>query len=74
MKKLNMKQKEKIRHLEKVLSNVKQWLQSNINHGLHEKDLVLDSKDLLSYIDKWNKVYEYINTNKLEKVEQDETV
>lgn len=53
MKKLNMKQKQKIRHLEKVLSNVKLWLNANINNQLHEKDLVLDSKDLLVYIDEW---------------------
>jgi len=53
MKKLNMKQKQKIRHLEKVLSNVKSWLNANINNQLHEKDLVLDSKDLLVYINKW---------------------
>ena len=55
MKKLNMKQKQKIRHLEKVLSNVKLWLNANINNQLHEKDLVLDSKDLLVYIDEWEK-------------------
>ena len=53
MKKLNMKQKQKIRHLEKVLFNVKSWLNANINNQLHEKDLVLDSKDLLVYIDTW---------------------
>jgi len=53
MKKLNMKQKQKIRHLEKVLSNVKSWLNANINNQLHEKDLVLDSKDLLVYINEW---------------------
>ena len=48
-----MKQKQKIRHLEKVLFNVKSWLNANINNQLHEKDLVLDSKDLLVYIDTW---------------------
>jgi hypothetical protein len=55
MKKLNMKQKQKIRHLEKVLFNVKSWLKANINNQLHEKDLVLDSKDLLVYIDMWGR-------------------
>lgn len=55
MKKLNMKQKQEIRNCKKVISNVKSWLNANINNQLHEKDLVLDSKDLLVYIDEWEK-------------------
>tara|TARA_X000001316_G_C911511_1_gene26723 strand:- start:603 stop:785 length:183 start_codon:yes stop_codon:yes gene_type:complete len=55
MKKLNMKQKEKIRHLEKVLSNIKYWLEYNIEQGLYEKDLITDNKQLLKFIDEWNK-------------------
>ena len=35
MKKLNMKQKQEIRNCKKVISNVKQWLQSNIDNQLH---------------------------------------
>ena len=36
MKKLNMKQKQEIRNCKKVISNVKQWLQANIDTQLHE--------------------------------------
>ena len=60
MKKLNMKQKQEIRNCKKVISNVKQWLQSNIDNQLHEKDLVLDNKDLLFFIDKWEKQNEKV--------------
>jgi len=60
MKKLNMKQKQEIRNCKKVISNIKEWLQSNIDAELHEKDLVLDNKDLLFFIDKWEKQNETI--------------
>ena len=60
MKKLNMKQKQEIRNCKKVISNVKKWLQSNIDNQLHEKDLVLDNKDLLFFIDKWEKQNETV--------------
>ena len=60
MKKLNMKQKQEIRNCKKVIFNVKQWLQANIDNQLHEKDLVLDNKDLLFFIDKWEKQNETV--------------
>tara|TARA_R100000353_G_scaffold33722_1_gene27033 strand:+ start:247 stop:462 length:216 start_codon:yes stop_codon:yes gene_type:complete len=60
MKKLNMKQKQEIRNCKKVISNIKGWLQSNIDAELHEKDLVLDNKDLLFFIDKWEKQNETV--------------
>jgi len=40
---------------EQVLDKIKSWLQSNVEQGLHEKDLVQDNKDLLIFIDKWEK-------------------
>jgi len=40
---------------EQVLDKIKYWLQSNVEQELHEKDLVKDNKDLLIYIDKWEK-------------------
>ena len=60
MKKLNMNQKQEIRNCKKVISNIKGWLQSNIDAELHEKDLVLDNKDLLFFIDKWEKQNETV--------------
>ncbi len=55
-----MKQKQEIRNCKKVISNIKDWLQSNIDAELHEKDLVLDNKDLLFFIDKWEKQNETV--------------
>ena len=43
-----------------LLSNIKEWLQSNIDAELHDHDLVLDNKDLLFFIDKWEKQNETI--------------
>jgi hypothetical protein len=40
---------------EQVLAKIKSWLESNVEAELHEKDLVQDNKDLLLYIDKWEK-------------------
>ena len=48
------------RNCKKFISNVKQWLQANIDNQLHEKDLVLDNKDLLFFIDKWEKQNETV--------------
>ena len=55
-----MKQKQEIRNCKKVISNIKGWLQSNIDNQLHEKDLILDNKDLLFFIDKWEKQNETV--------------
>jgi len=38
---------------EKVLKMIKFWLEANIESEMHEKDLVQDSKDLLTYINIW---------------------
>lgn len=40
---------------EEVLERIKSWLEANIEAEMHEKDLVQDSKDLLTYIDIWEK-------------------
>ena len=66
MKKLNMKQKQEIRNCKKVISNIKGWLQSNIDAELHEKDLVLDNKDLLFFIDKWEKLISKLSPKNME--------
>jgi len=38
---------------EEVLERIKSWLQANVESEMHEKDLVQDSKDLLTYINTW---------------------
>ncbi len=40
---------------EQVLEKIKSWLEANVEAEMHEKDLVQDNKDLLLYIDKWEK-------------------
>jgi len=40
---------------EEVLERIKSWLEGNVEAEMHEKDLVQDNKDLLTYIDIWEK-------------------